>query len=245
MKTKLLIITAALILAFYHATNAQILIAADHEVNPEANAAEVKPNAKKNAGWRHREPEWTSRNSIAARTSLLYFTSYDTAIPLPVYVEFDRFFRDRWSWSALLHFSHFGIPDSDRDNLQLSLCAASVSLSGKVNYTVPLIKNILYLRIGAGLGLSYFYDARSSWGLFIKDEQNGITAGPVTDKLRPTFVFDMLFIIRASRWLDVTISPLLFLPSTLIYTPWPFNEPLNDKHYSAIDILSIGIRVRF
>ncbi len=204
-----------------------------------AQSAEAQDTKK--PSWRKTEPEWATKNSITLSTSLFSMTAHSSLGGIfPVTLGYDRMINKRFSLGVTAYYyTIFGSFSFDDYQLRES----SLFVAGKVNYYLPIFRNVLYLRFGAGLGVGYHYDIEYKYGMGSTYQPDGSEP----DKAwRPQIMVDIHWVIRINRNTDILLAPLLVSPSYFIYTPKPIDHPYYYERYYHFNMLgTFGISTRF
>jgi hypothetical protein len=192
--------------------------------------------------WRKTGGHWERPNSITLTTSLFGATAYNgmAAPTFPVFnLEYDRMVYGNWSVSATGFYAKVG---GDRATDTYTMRENFVFAGAKVNYNLPLLRNWLYLRtgIGAGVGIHDATDLSMGW------PTDPPTPEPSPQKwVKAHGMVDMWLVFRATRWLELRVSPLLVSPSQFIFGS-KFDAPhYNTTYFYWNPLGTLGLNVRF
>ena len=155
-------------------------------------------------------------------------------------LEYDRQLKGNWYWGARLSGTYYlGSPtkydwDGTGKNPYRNTVDQNIyKADAMIYYRIPIIKDIVKLRAGAGLGLGYH-------DIFDKDFDG-------TDKVIPYLNASLNWIIRCGKHLELALSPALIIcPSEF---DWSFvqlggNTDINPWLTNYFG-LSLGIGYRF
>lgn len=180
----------------------------------------------KRSTWRKTDDHWIRKNSITLTTSLFGANAYNgMASPLfPVFnLEYDRMLYDNVSVSATGFFAKI---DGDRATDTYTMKEDFFFAGAKVNYNLPVVRNWLYFRTGIGVGVGSHETALDNY-------------------VKMHGMVDMYMVFRATRWLELRVSPLLLSPSQFIFGS-KFNAPYSNTSYFYWNPLgTLGLSARF
>ncbi len=189
--------------------------------------------------WRKSAPHWVRPNSLTLTTSLFGFSAYNAqAMPIfPVFnLEYDRIIYRNLSVSATGFYAKLsGSRATDTYTVNENFLFAGA----KINYNLPLLRNWLYLRTGIGSGVG-IHDIND---FFIVETQ---TPEPSPRRwVKAHAMVDMYLVFRATRWLELRVSPLLLTPSQFLFGS-KFDTPYyNSTYFYWNPSGTLGLSVRF
>jgi hypothetical protein len=188
--------------------------------------------------WRKTGDHWARKNSLTFTISTFGFSSYN-GWSFPVYnFEYDRTVYRNLSISAIgLYTELKGSYKTDSYEMHENFAFAGV----KVNYNLPLVRNLLYLRagIGGGVGIHKATDILGG-GLMYRPPYIALDSF-----VKPHFMVDMYLVLRATRWLELRFAPLITSPSQFLFGS-TFDVPYNKKTYFFGNYQgTLGVSIRF
>lgn len=202
----------------------------------------------KKPSWRKTEDQWARKNSITGTISLFGATNYTGCGIGQIGVEYDRVLPFNLSVSVTGQCAPCPMPTS-KDSYSLNEIFYFAGV--KLNYNLPVVKNILYLRIGAGGGVGYHQVIHRvmgmCWNSGCGESEPSVEPKPkppLKDVVRGHFMFDLHWIVRVNRKVELKFAPLIISPSQIIFGS-KFNEPYNDTNYiyfNAFGTLGVGVR---
>lgn len=196
---------------------------------------------QKNPDWRKTGDHWARKNSITLSSYTLTQTSYNGG-GFSFGIEYDRAIvhnlsvsaialcaPSQWSWAT------------DSYTIHENFYFAGV----KANYNLPVVRNWLYFRIGMGGGIGY-HDLRSrSFGMIDCREGECPTMPPLENVVKPHFMADMYWVLRAAKWLELRFAPLIVSPSQIIVGS-KYDAPYYNSTFFYFNMFgALGISVRF
>jgi hypothetical protein len=190
------------------------------------------------SNWRKTADHWVRKNSLTFTVSTFGFSSYN-GWSFPVYnFEYDRTAYKNLSISVIgLYTEMNGRYRTDRYEMHENFLFAGV----KVNYNLPLVRNVLYLRagIGGGVGIHKATDIQGAGTLY---RSPYIALDPY---VKPHVMVDMYLVLRATQWLELRFAPLLTSPSQFLFGS-TFDVPYNKRTYFFANYEgTLGVSIRF
>ncbi len=192
--------------------------------------------------WRKSDGHWERPNSITFTTSLFGFSAYNAqAMPIfPVFnLEYDRMVYRNWSVSATGFYAKLsGSLATDTYTMRENFLFAGA----KVNYNLPVVRNWLYFRTGIGVGVG-IHDATE---YFMGWPTTPPTPEPALESYAKIHgMVDMYLVFRATRWMEIRVSPLLLTPSQFLFGS-KFDAPYyNTTYFYWNPMGTLGLSVRF
>ncbi len=187
--------------------------------------------------WRKSDPHWVRPNSITLTTSTFGMTAYN-GMAFPVFnLEYDHMFYRNISASAIVFYAKTGGGwTTDTYTMEENFFFAGA----KVNYNLPIVRNWLYFRTGIGVGVGIHEATNYSMGWTTTPPPSALDS-----YVKMHGMVDMYVVFRATRWLELRVSPLLLTPSQFIFGS-KFDTPYNNTTYFYWNPLgTLGLSVRF
>lgn len=112
-------------------------------------------------------------------------------------------------------------------------------VGAKINYNLPLVRNLLYLRAGIGAGVGF----HKTTDYFMGDTP--LPAPPLDKFVKSHGMIDLYLTFRVSKMMELRVSPLIVSPSQMIFGS-KFDVPYENTSYIYWNPLgTLGITVRF
>lgn len=190
--------------------------------------------------WRKTEDHWAGKNSITVFGSVQGWGKYHSWGFGHVGIEYDRILHHGLSVSAIGLYAPMNGNTIDDGYVQ----EETFTFAGaKVNYNIPVVRNVLYFKVGIGGGVGRHKATGYEMGWPI-DPGNATPAPALDTYVKPHLMVDAYWILRATRWLDLKFSPLIVSPSQII-VGGKFNAPYNNSVFRYFNMGTLGAAVRF
>jgi hypothetical protein len=200
-------------------------------------AAVMAQDAAKTS-WRKTDDHWTRKNSITVTGSALGFSTYGVNGFGHINIEYDRALPYNLSVSAVGVYAPMQtsmIADTYRNYENFWFAGV------KVNYNLSVVRNWLYLRIGAGIGAGYHNVTKINFSGWFDE---GPPPAP-RNWVRPHAIVDVQWVLRATKWLELRFAPGIVSPSQFIVGS-NFDDPYFRDTYCYFNMLgTLGVTVRF
>ncbi len=190
-----------------------------------------------NYSWRKSDDHWARKNSITLTTSAFGMTAYN-GVAFPVFnLEYDRIIYRNVSVGAMGFYAKVrGGWTTDTYTMEENFFFAGA----KVNYNLPIVRNLLYFRTGIGVGVGVHEPTDYNMGWTTTPPPSGLESC-----VKMHGIVDMYLVFRATRWLEFRVSPLLLSPSQFIFGS-KFDAPYYNTTYFYWNPLgTLGLSVRF
>ncbi len=188
-----------------------------------------------NSSWRKTEEPWVRKNSIAMSLSAMGFFGNEARSFGAIGLEYDRAVYRNLSVGATGLYAPFCTPG---DTAGSYIKTGTFWFAGaKLNYNLPVVRNWLYFRIGAGagLGVQHIHGAIAT-----ADEQ----APPSPDtRISPHLVVDAHWVLRVSRSVDLRFAPFVISTSQYIFGSRLHRS--GGKPFEHADFFTFGAAMRF
>ena len=177
------------------------------------------------------------RSGIIVKSAALTFGGYNSIGYLPVSLEYDRKLSGKTSWVIGASFASMpgsyisydcgpkgGCYDNTVRNATLTVC-------GKIAWTLPFARERLFVRAEAGVAGTYFRVLR-------EDRKD------LKDKFLPSLTAELYLGVNLSRRFSLLFSPLIVTPSYIRFSPWGIGGR-TDKPYFEYNFGAFGFLTRF
>jgi hypothetical protein len=184
----------------------------------------------RNPTWRKTDEHWARKNSVTALGSLFGWNAYHSWGVGHIGLEYDRFLRRGLSVSAIGLFAP--MYGSGRESFSFA--------GAKANYSIPVVRNWLFFRVGIGGGIGWYRAVDFPEGVW-----NEHTPRPAPGTyVKPHLMVDAYWVLRVTRRLDLRFSPLLYSPSQFI-VGGRIEAPHIHTTFKYINWGTLGVTVRF
>ena len=202
---------------------------------PEVIMQSTSPVKK---SWRKTDDHWARKNSITVTATTMGFSNYTGLGFGHINLEYDRALPYNLSISAVGVYAPLPTTGTaDAYTVFETFWFAGV----KVNYNLPVVRNWLYLRIGAGIGVGIHDVSRVMFSGWFDE---GPPPAP-RKWVKPHAIVDVQWVFRATKWLELRFAPGLVSPSQFIVGS-KFDDPYFRSPYCYYNMLgTLGVTVRF